>query len=123
MDTESINYEITCISFTEKADAAVAFDFINKKWTEEEEVILWLAIAKIIEDPKIALIGQNLIHDLELLALRMGIIYQGYIKDTMIMSSLMYPDFSKSLGFLGSIYTNMPYWKDMVSFNTSKEDS
>ncbi len=123
MDTESINYEITCISFTEKADAAVAFDFINKKWAEEEEVILWNAIARIIENPDITLIGQNLIHDLELLVLRMGIIYEGYIKDTMIISSLMYPDFSKGLGFLGSIYTNMPYWKDMVKFNTSKEES
>lgn len=122
-DTESINYEITCISFTDKITYAVAIDFLHGKWTEEEEVILWNHIAEIIENPKVALIGQNLIHDLELLALRMGIIYKGYIKDTMIMHSLMYPDFEKGLGFLGGVYTNMPYWKDMVKFNTSKEES
>jgi len=123
VDTESMNYEITCISFTDQIDSAVAIDFFNKKWTEDEEVILWSYIAKIIENPKVGLIGQNLIHDLELLALNMGIVYDGYIKDTMIMSSLMYPDFSKGLGFLGGVYTNMPYWKDIVKFNTSKEEA
>ncbi len=123
MDTESMNYEITCISFTENATSAVAIDFLNRRWTAEEEVVLWTHIAKIIENPEVALIGQNLIHDLELLALRMGIVYQGYIKDTMIMASLMYPEFSKGLGFLGSIYTNFPYWKDMVKFNTTKEEA
>lgn len=123
VDTESLNYEVTCISFTDQHTKAVAIDFLHGKWSEEDEVALWKGIARIIENPKVDLTGQNLIHDLELLALRMGIVYQGRIRDTMIMHSLLYPDFSKGLGFLGSIYTNLPYWKDMVRFNDSKEES
>jgi uracil-DNA glycosylase len=123
MDTESMNYEVTCISFADSRRKAVAIDFLHNKWTEEEERMLWEAITRIVESEEVTLIGQNLIHDLELLALRMGIVYKGYIRDTMIMHSLMYPDFSKGLGFLGSVYTNLPYWKDMVRFNDSKEDS
>lgn len=123
VDSESIQEEITCISFTDNKDYAVAFNFHGNQWTPEDEVLVWDGIAAVLENPNITKVGQNFIHDMELLAVKMGIIVRGYLKDAGIMHSLMYPDFPKSLEFLGSIYTNLPYWKDMVKFNNPKEDA
>jgi hypothetical protein len=53
----------------------------------------------------------------------MGIFVRGYIEDTMMSHSIMYPEFLKGLGFLGSIYTDLPYWKDMVNFKNIKKEA
>ena len=40
------------------------------------------------------------------------------IEDTMIGHSIIYPDFLKGLEFLGSVYTDLTYWKDEADFKT-----
>jgi hypothetical protein len=37
----------------------------------------------------------------------------GTVADTMIAHHAMYPEMAKSLGFLGSVYTDLPAWKPM----------
>jgi len=134
-DIEVAQHEVSCISFTDDVSYAVSIP-TDDRWTEWEELQIWRAIAAILESPKIKKVGQNLIFDMQFLLIRNGIQTINYlhysdggkgrclIEDTMIGHSLIYPEFQKSLGFLASIYTDAPYWKDMVRFkggNAKKE--
>ena len=49
-----------------------------------------------------------------MLQLLLGIFVKGRIEDTMIAHSLMYPDFGMGLAYLTSLYTDQPFYKDMV---------
>lgn len=78
----------------------------------EEEMQLWLTVADILEDPSIAKTFQNAMFDISFLYTKNKIITQGYIHDTMVKHNLNYPDFPKGLGFITSLYTREPYYKD-----------
>src|SRR3990167_2586341 len=117
VDIEIVNHEVSCISFCEDPLTSISIPFYftpgqPNQWSEEEEAHLWLLVAKIIENPMITKVGQNLIFDFTFLALRNGIVYQGKVEDTMIGQHIMYPDFPKGLDFITSIYTDEPYYKD-----------
>jgi len=122
IDIEIDNFEVSCIGFAPNAGFAVSIP-TDMRWTVGEEVTLWNLMADIMGDESITKIGQNFIFDIHFLAYKMNIITRGPIIDTMMAHSIMYPDFLKSLNFLGSIYTKQPYWKDMVKFKDIKAES
>src|SRR6266851_4629929 len=82
-------------------------------WTLEEEKIFWrlISVALKSEIPKLF---QNGIYDYQYL-LRTGLRPQATPDDddSMLMHHALFPEMEKSLGFLGSIYTNEPAWKLM----------
>lgn len=121
-DIEVINYEVSCISLTSKANYSISIPFYGC-WSEEEERHLWSLISKLLYDERVIKVGQNLAFDMSFLIQRNRIITRGYIQDTMVGHSVMYPNFEKSLEFIASIYTDSPYWKDMVSFKNIKKES
>ena len=121
-DIEVINYEVSCISFSTHPARACSMP-IHWTWTVEEELQIWLAIAALLEDCDTTKVGQNLIFDMLFLLSHNGIYVQGDIIDTMIGHHIVYPDMLKGLGFLASIYTDRPYWKDMVNFKNIKVES
>jgi hypothetical protein len=43
-------------------------------------------------------------------------------EDTMLLHHALYPESEKSLGYLGSIYTDEGSWKRMRKTDTIKED-
>lgn len=59
------------------------------------------------------LIGQNFAYDMQYFWRTMGIPCPKFLGDTMLLHHAMQPEMEKSLGFLGSIYTNEPSWKFM----------
>lgn len=120
-DIEVQHYQVSCISFTSSKNFAISIPMVGV-WNLEQETLIWRLIAELLEDPSVEKVGQNLPFDITFLALVNNIHTRGYIHDTMIEHSVMYPDFEKSLGFLGSIYTDVPYWKDLVSFKRIKKD-
>ena len=122
IDIEVINFEVSCIGFSPKPNEAYVIPFYhspNPKWTVDEEIHLWTLVAEIMGDEDIVKIGQNFIFDMQFLALRNNILTRGKVWDTMIMHSLILPDFPKSLEFLVSLHTNRPHWKGMVSWKKS----
>lgn len=121
-DIEVDHYEVSCISFSSDIRYSVSIPLLGY-WSLEEETEIWRHIARLLEDPEILKIGQNLAFDISFLAMKNHIITKGYIDDTMIAHSVMYPDFEKGLGFLASIYCDVNYWKDMVSFKNIKKES
>lgn len=110
-DIEVSNYEVSCIGFSGHLNRAFTIPF-DDRWSIEDEVMLWIAVAQFLQDPSFVKITQNGLFDTYFLAYKMGIFTRGTIYDTMIGSSVVYPDFLKGLGFLGSVHTFYTYWKD-----------
>lgn len=110
-DIEVSNYEVSCIGFSGFHNAAITIP-LDDRWSIEDETLLWVEIAKFLETANVSKITQNGLFDTYFLAYKMGIFTRGTIYDTMIASSVVFPDFLKGLGFLGSIHTFYTYWKD-----------
>jgi len=104
--------ETSCIAFAKAADDCMCIPFYKAYWSEEEEVIIWRAIARVLEDDRIEKIGQNLMFDIAFLLKKNGIFTRGQIQDTMVAQAILYPEFPKGLDFLCSLYTDEPYYKD-----------
>lgn len=115
VDIEVANFQVSNIGLGVGLKG-FSIPFINKLWTLEQETHLWLLIAKLLSDAKIPKVGQNFIFDIHFLLMQNSIFVKGPIKDTMMAQSILFPDFLKGLGFLGSIYLNVPSWKQMVHF-------
>ena len=120
VDIEVSNFQVSHIGFAIEKEKGFSIPFNNQQWTIEEEVEVWRWINAIMGDPKVAKVGQNFIFDIHFLLIQNAIITRGEIIDTMMAQSVYYPDFLKGLGFLASIYINVPQWKDMVSHKDVK---
>lgn len=113
-DIEVSHKEVSCISFARSANSAISIPFTKngeEYFSVEQEYIIWKIIGELLESPKIEKVAQNASFDTTFLFRRYGIKCQN-IHDTMIAMAILFPDFPKSLGFITSIYTDMPYYKD-----------
>lgn len=80
-------------------------------WSPSEEPLIWRKAFELLQCGK-ELIFQNGVYDLQYL-LRMGCQPHHLSHDPMLAHHALWPEMPKSLGFLGSIYTNEPAWKLM----------
>ena len=102
--------ELSCFSLAYNPNEAicVAVD----RYSLQDEMETMLLVAKILEDPAMEVIGQNINFDLYFCLKKYHIHPKCQIQDTMIGHNVIYPDFPKGLDFLCSIYTDEPYYKD-----------
>jgi len=114
------SWEVSCLSFGVRAkdaskSTAVCIPFMdgdrNDLFTLPQEALIWKKITGILENPKIKVLGQNLMFDAAFLLRKYGIVIRS-IEDTMLAQNIVNPDFPKGLDFLCSIYTREPYYKD-----------
>lgn len=113
-DIEVKNMEVDCISFSRKPFEAISIPFIhegNNYFTPEQELKIWLLIGEILENPNINILAHNATFDCSFVFRRYGT-YLNKVEDSMVAAGILYPDLPKDLGFLTSIYTKMPYYKD-----------
>ena len=127
-DIEVVNFEVSCIGFSTQEDLAVSIPLYHAKWTVNDEVVIWKALAALMEKPSIIWIFQNGIFDIQFLATQCGIQVACWdmtkIEDTMIGHHIMYPEMLKGLGFLVSCYCgSQEYYKDMIKWDNIKEES
>ena len=114
-DIETLNGQIRCIGFAWSRSDALVIPFINALdgshyWFDEEtELRAWKCVRALLES-EIPKLGQNFLSDLQYLT-RAGIRSRNCLHDTMLLHHVLYPELPKSLGFLGSIYTNESAWK------------
>ncbi len=110
-DIEVYKGEVSCISFapTELLSMSIPFD---DRWSIEEEGQLWRLVCSYLGDASIRKKLQNAMFDRTFLITQNKIITRGIIDDTMIKIHLNYPDFPKGLGFICSVVTREPYYKD-----------
>lgn len=106
---------ITCIGFAYNTNSAFTIPFAfpsqERYWTEQQEKVIWPLLARVLESCK--LIGHNAVHfDHEVLCRHK--IMPNFVSDTMFAHWEVYAEMLKSLGFCSSLYTDMPYWKDVL---------
>lgn len=120
VDIETKRNTITCIGFAPDRHRAYVIPFWDLRktagagagsyWdTPEDEVAAWNMVERVLSS-NIPKVFQNGLYDIQYL-LRAGIRLRNCREDTMILHHAKYPELQKSLGFLGSIYTNEASWK------------
>ena len=100
----------TCISFSFGDDEAVCVPLLDNTIDGCDRVVLHQLVARILKS-KIGKVNQNIKYDVTILE-RFGFMVKNITGDTVLRSGLIYPELPKNLGFLTSIYTEMPYHKD-----------
>lgn len=116
VDIETAGGQITEIGFAWNEEAAMVFKFRlrdgNNYWrTAADEVQAWRLVSRLLR-LRCAKVFQNGMYEFQWFA-EAGLSVAGPIEDTMLMHHAIFLEMQKSLGFLGSIYTNEPAWKIM----------
>lgn len=116
-DIEVLNHQVSCFSLSCDPAEAMTVPLIGPTggdyWTEDEEMHIWDLYGKLMSDPDIVKINQNIVgFDAVFLFMQNHIHTNGFLGDPMIAQHIMYPEFKKGLDFIASIHTREPYWKD-----------
>lgn len=124
-DIETKGRTITCIGFAPSPQVSYVIPFYDPRkpsgsyWdSTKDELDAWRMVGRVLES-NVEKVFQNGLYDLQYI-LRMGFRVRNVANDTMILHHAMWPELQKSLGFLGSLYTNEASWKLMRPRN---EDS
>lgn len=99
-----------CISFCFDGFESVCVPLIDSSIDRDNRVLMMELVAKLLASP-IPKVNQNIKYDWKILE-RWNFYVDNVVGDTMLQASTLYPEFPKSLGFLTSIYTELPYFKD-----------
>lgn len=109
---------ITCIGFAPNKTEAYVVPFWDDRkegysyWsTVEEEVAAWMVVKDILEGPA-SKTFQNGMYDIQYF-LNWKWFIRRFNNDTMLKHAALFPRMTKSLGFLGSLYTNETHWKGL----------
>lgn len=118
VDIETSGTRITCIGFSPRADLAIVIPFDDERaaggsyWpTQGSERACWELIRGVLGDSRIPKLFQNGNYDIAFLWRAYGIAVMGAKEDTMLLHHALQPESLKSLGFLGSLYTDEGPWK------------
>jgi uracil-DNA glycosylase len=124
VDCETAGPLITCISFADSPQDSITIPFRSKDgtrnyWpTPEDELTAWYVVRNLLECGR-PLLFQNGMYDMQYF-IRMGFNCKYARHDTMLLHHSLYPEVQKSLGFLGSIYTNESSWKLLSRHRATK---
>lgn len=115
LDVETKSKQITEFGAAYSESEAMSIPFLNygaanrSYWSFEDEMEVRRKIQRLLLLPAKKLF-QNGLYDLQYL-LKEGYKICNVAEDTMLQHHALYPEKQKSLGFLGSIYTNESSWK------------
>lgn len=128
VDIETAGNQITCIGFAPRHDVALVIPFFDSRrknkcyWPDvHTEQQAWRFVKETLES-EIPKVFQNGLFDVSFLLRSYGIRTMGAEHDTMLLHHALQPESLKSLGFLGSIYTDEGAWKIMRKTKTLKRD-
>ena len=120
VDIETTGNQITNIGFAPSAQLALNIPFVDFRrpgrnyWSNKsDEVRAWRIIKSVLETPTPPKLFQNGLYDISFLWRGYGIAVRGAQHDTMLLHHALQPESLKSLGFLGSLYTDEGNWKAM----------
>jgi hypothetical protein len=128
IDIENIGDQISCIGFAPTKDRALVVPFISKEnktgsyWSTLDEEMLALDWCRRMCKLDKAVVGQNILYDVNHLWSKYGITVPYVAEDSMLLHHALQPEMEKGLGFLGSIYTEEPPWKMMRKAETLKKE-
>lgn len=114
IEVDIFNGEMTCISFAYSPVNIISIPFTCEHgdyFTIDQEAVVLLKIASILENSEIEKCGQNLCFDSHYMLRKYGIKVRN-MHDTMIAQKTLLPDYAVGLHFICSLYTDIPYYKD-----------
>lgn len=116
-DVETANRQITCIGFAPSPSVAIVIPFHDPRnedgnyWpTPTDEAEAWRWVERYLAAP-CRKVAQNGLYDIQYLWAAHGIPVANFTDDTMLLHHSLHPEAPKSLGYLGSVYTNEIAWK------------
>lgn len=119
-DIETSGIQITCIGFAVSKSVSLVIPFLDTRKHDKSywptlaiEQNVWHIVKDILENPKPNKVFQNGLYDVAFLLRSYGIKVRGAIHDDMLLHHALQPESLKSLGFLGSVYCDLPAWKSM----------
>ena len=119
VDIETERGIISCIGFAKSSTDALCIPFIGAEgasewmWDMRTANIIWDKIKGILESGLYRIIGQNFSYDMAWLDEKKGIKVQGYYFDTLVAMAVAFPEYPQGLDFITSIFTDIPYYKDI----------
>lgn len=115
LDIETIGNEMCCIGLANDTHEGMCINFRDDKhnrFTLEEEINLKRAFCRLLIDPNSKIITQNGSFDNSWLGFKERFpVFKCYF-DTLLAHHTLYPRMPHNLGFLTSMYTMHPYYKD-----------
>jgi len=131
IETLGTPMHIRCLGFADNSNFAICIPFMRLRyqyklkpggltpgmsvdhyWCEEEEREILRACSDLLGDSKVEKIAQNFPFDARYLEGEFGIRVENLWMDTMVAHHVCYSELPKSLDFLASIYTRIPYYSD-----------
>lgn len=100
----------TCISFCFDGQESVTAPILDRSLSFDTRMLMIKVIAELLASP-LPKVNQNIKFDWKKLE-RFGFDVKNVVGDTLLAASCLYAEFPKNLGFLTSLYTDMPYFKD-----------
>ena len=110
VDIETYANIPTCIGFCFDGNEACCIPILDWNISLDERAAMLGMILRLLRSP-IPKVNQNYKFDWRKLE-RLGWKVNNWVGDTMLAQSCLYCEFPKNLGFLTSLYTDMPYFKD-----------
>ena len=116
IDIEGGTTGMHCISIATSATHSFIIPFSTTNgfsyWSEYEEDRIWASLSRVLANPKVPKILQNSLYDNFVLSYTYQCPIVNVRDDTMFKHWECYCELPKSLGFMASIYTSQPPWKD-----------
>jgi uracil-DNA glycosylase family 4 len=109
-DIETFSNIPTCISFCFDGRESCCVPLLDNSYSLDTRAVLLQSVARLLASA-IPKGNQNVKFDWRKLE-RWGLRVNNIQHDSMLYANLLYCEFPKNLGFLTSIYTDMPYFKD-----------
>lgn len=126
VDIETAGNQITRIGFAPTPAVALVIPFHDTRragksyWpSANAEAMAWDFVRRVVSDPSIRKVFQNGLYDIAFLWRSVGIPTSGAVEDTMLLHHALQPESLKSLGYLGSIYSDEGAWKSERKGNTT----
>lgn len=117
IETKPSRRQILCVGFG-LGGISLCCPFVDRRrvdysyWpTVQDEVTAWNFVRAMFQLPA-RKITQNGLYDITWLWKEIGLYPRGDSEDTMLFHHSMFPEMTKGLDFLGSIYANLPAWKN-----------
>lgn len=116
VDVETMRGQITMVGFASSTSRGLCIPLVDRRardwsyWSPSDEREVYEIIRGVMEGPS-EKFGQNFLYDTQYFIRALGMRPRNCVDDTMLLSHSLMPEMQKSLGFLGSIYTNEASWK------------
>ena len=99
-----------CISFCFDGFESVTVPLVDSSIDRDNRTLMMQMVSKLLSSP-LPKVNQNIKYDWKIME-RWNFEVNNVVGDTMLAASALYCEFPKNLGFLTSIYTALPYFKD-----------